>query len=107
MTSPPGNDASRPSVRPGPAQTSTLPEANLTHGLTDVIRFPLSTAQARQLAPLVHRAAEWGENVLFVATAIPYWSWEDESVVWQLETVIAPARIGEKIKKLIQKGIKN
>jgi hypothetical protein len=100
---PPGSEASRPSAQPGPARlTSTLPDSNVTHGKTvasAVIRLALTTAQARQLAPLVHAAADRHENVIFIATAIPYWSSQDQSAVWELETVIAPARIGEKLRK--------
>src|ERR1700693_191726 len=100
---PPANDASRPGVRPGPAQTSTLPEVSLTHDRTDIIRFPLHAEQAQQLAPLVHRVAEQGKNVVFFATAIPFWSSQDESVIWELQVTIIQARIGEKIKKLVRK----
>jgi hypothetical protein len=103
---PPGNDASRSKLRclSGPVNCINFLSQNLTHDQTaasDVIRVPLSTEQARQLAPLVHRAAEQGENVIFVATAIPYWSSQDQTVVWELQPTVIPARLGQKIKKLV------
>jgi hypothetical protein len=67
----------------------------------DVVQVPLSAEQARQLAPLVHRAAERSKNVIFFAVAIPFWSLQQQSVVWELQATIIPARLGEKIKKLV------
>jgi len=75
-----------------------------THGQTaasDVVQVPLSAEQSRQLAPLVHRAAERRENVIFFAVAIPFWSLQEQSVVWELQVKIIPAKLGEKIKKLV------
>jgi hypothetical protein len=82
---------------------------NLTHEQTsasDVIRIPLSVGQARQIAPLVHRAAERHENVIFFSVAIPVWSPQDQAVVWELQTTLIPARLGQKIKKLVLGGNK-
>jgi hypothetical protein len=83
---------------------SSLVVKHQTHqqtAATDVIRVPLSAGQARQLAPLVHRAAERRENVIFFAVAIPFWSLEEQSVVWELQVKIIPAKLGEKVKKLV------
>jgi hypothetical protein len=72
---------------------------------SDIIRLSLSAEQAQQLAPLVHRAASQGENMLFLSVAVPYRSRQEE-IVWSLEVVLIPARLGAKIKKLIEGGAK-
>jgi hypothetical protein len=77
---------------------------SVTHGQTaasDVIRVPLSAEQARQLAPLVHMAAEQRKNVIFFAVAIPFWSLYEQSVVWEFQATIIPAQLGQKVKKLV------
>jgi hypothetical protein len=66
-----------------------------------IVRLPLSAEQARQLAPVVHRAAEQHENVIFFAVAIPFWSLHEQSVVWELQVTTIPARLAEKVKKLV------
>jgi hypothetical protein len=104
---PPGNGASRPSASLDRPEYLTLPDGSLPHTASDVIQVPLSVEQARQLAPpLAHRAAEQCKNVIFFAVAIPFWSLQEQSVVWELQATIIPGRLGEKIKKLVLNGSK-
>ena len=65
-----------------------------------VVRLPLTAQQAEQITPMVLQASGRRENVIFFAVTVPFWSSEDESVVWELQATIIPARIGHKIKKL-------
>jgi hypothetical protein len=71
--------------------------------MTDIIRLRLTDEQAAQLAPLVTEAAKHHENVLFTAVALPFWA-PDEGTIWDLQTVTLPARIGNKIVKLIREN---
>ena len=66
-----------------------------------VVCLQLSLDQARQLAPLAIEATRSGENVLFVAVALPFWSQDLGAVVWEFQAIKSPARIGHKILKLI------
>jgi hypothetical protein len=66
-----------------------------------LIRIRLTPEQALQLAPLAIGAASQQQNVLFVATAIPYWSRQDEGTVWDLQVKTIPAEIGRRLKKLV------
>jgi hypothetical protein len=67
-----------------------------------VIKLALTLGQTEQLTPLVREAAGNRENVLFVATAVPFWSPQDGETVWELQVVSLPAKIGHKIVKLIR-----
>ncbi len=70
-----------------------------THALERVVRLELTAQQAQQIAPLVQRAAANGNNVLFFALAVPFW--QQDAIVWELQTTRIPARIGHKIIKLV------
>jgi hypothetical protein len=73
--------------------TSTAPQK--------VIRLKLTPEQAEQLTPLAIDAASSRQNVLFIATVVPFWSPGEEATVWELQTTVMPAKIGHKVKKLI------
>ena len=66
-----------------------------------VIRLQLTPDQADQLAPLAIDAARSHQNLLFVATVMPFWSQEEAATIWELQTTAIPAKIGHKLKKLI------
>lgn len=66
-----------------------------------VVRLRLTGEQAEQLTPLVLQASGRHENVIFFAVAVPFWSLQDRSVVWELQVTKIPARLGQKVKKLI------
>ena len=66
-----------------------------------VIRLQLTPDQVDQLAPLTIEAATNRQNILFVATAVPFWSQEEAATIWELQATAIPAPIGHKIKKLI------
>ena len=74
-----------------------------THALS-VVRLELTAQQTEQLAPLVRKAATEGKNVLFLALTVPFW--RNDTLIWELQTVTIPARIGHKITALVnlQKG---
>lgn len=74
-----------------------------THA-SSVVRLELTVQQTEQLVPLVRRAAAEGNNALFLALVVPFW--RNRTTIWELQTVIIPARSGHKIIKLVesQKG---
>jgi hypothetical protein len=68
---------------------------------TGVIRLLLTPEQAEQLSPLALDAALNRKNVLFIATAVPFWSPEKEAMRWELQIAKIQAKAGGKIIKLI------
>lgn len=69
-----------------------------------VIRFQLTQQQIDQLAPLVIDAGLNRQNVLFVASVVPFWSVEDQETFLDLQTVKLPSKIANKIVKLIREN---
>ena len=65
-----------------------------------VIRLQLTQEQAEELAPLAIQAARNHQNVLFVAVTVPFWS--EQGTVWEFQVVEIPARIGQKVVKLVR-----
>jgi predicted metal-dependent HD superfamily phosphohydrolase len=72
--------------------------------VSEVIRIKLTADQVAQLAPLVLDAARSSHNVIFVSTVSPNRSDEDDTAGWQLQSVIIPATLGGRVKKLILAG---
>jgi len=69
--------------------------------MTDIIRLRLTDQQREQLAPLAGEAARDGQNVLFVATVVPFWDKDEGAVIWRLEVIRIKATAGGKVKKAI------
>jgi hypothetical protein len=66
---------------------------------SNVVRIQLTAQQVEQLAPLVQQSIERRENILFVATAVPFWL--NGTAIWELQSTVIPARIGQRIRKLV------
>lgn len=71
---------------------------------SSIVRLELTAQQTERLAPLVQQAAAENKNLLFFAVAVPFL--RNDATVWELQTKVIPARIGQKIVKLVnsQKG---
>jgi hypothetical protein len=80
------------------------PELVLGSPRTKVVHLELTNLQVDQLAPLVIEASGKRENVLFICAAVPFWSREEAATIWEFQVVTIPARIGERLKKLILGG---
>jgi hypothetical protein len=83
--------------------THASPRCPLPESSATVVRLRLNTGQAQELAQLATGAAGRHENVIFFALTVPFWSPQDNSLVWELQATFIPARIGANIKKLIEK----
>jgi hypothetical protein len=66
-----------------------------------VIRLQLTPEQAKKLAPLALDAGLNRENVLFIATVVPFWSPEEKATVWDLQVAKIQAKAGSNVVKLI------
>jgi hypothetical protein len=66
-----------------------------------IVRLPLTAAQAQRVASLVLGSAKNSQNVIFCCCALPHWSCDEQSVIWELEVTSFSARLGQKIRKLI------
>ena len=67
-----------------------------------IVRLELTTNQAAILAPLAIDASRNRENVLFISIAAPYWSPDAGLTAWELQVCRLPARVGDKVSKLIR-----
>jgi hypothetical protein len=66
-----------------------------------VVRLRLTSEQTKELAPLAIDAGINRQNVLFIATAVPSWSMEEETTIWELQVAKIQAKAGPKLAKVI------
>jgi hypothetical protein len=106
MDSPPGPESDRANL--GGLATTTK---QISKGATEykeysryasVIHLPLTPDQRDQLVPLVVEASRNHENILFIAAAVPDWSEDEQKQIWNMQVCALPAKIGGKIKRLIE-----
>ena len=71
----------------------------------EILQIHLTSEQAAVFSPLVLAAAAKRENAIFAVT-VPEWSVEDGETRWHLQAIVAPARIGGKIRALILESAK-
>jgi hypothetical protein len=67
---------------------------------SEILQIRLTPEQAAVLSPLVIAAAAKRENAIF-SVVVPAWSVEAGETIWQLQAIVAPAKVGHKIKRLI------
>jgi hypothetical protein len=71
-----------------------------------LIRLKLNSEQGAQFAPLAIEASSARQNVLFIASVVPFWSPQKSETVWELQVAKVPAVIGHKIARLIRDSLK-
>jgi hypothetical protein len=67
---------------------------------SEIVQICLTPEQAEVLAPFVLATGAKRENAIF-AVVVPEWSAEPGETTWQLQAIVAPAKVGHKIKRLI------
>lgn len=70
-----------------------------------VIRLKLTSEQGAQFAPLAIEASSARQNVLFIASVVPFWSPKENETVWELQVIKVPAYVGYKIAKLVRDSL--
>jgi hypothetical protein len=68
------------------------------------VRLTLDEGQVAQLAPLAIEAGLKRQNVLFLASVVPFWSDELGAAVWELQVVRLSALTGPKIVRMIRES---